>query len=240
MACDQSNCQEDVRFIRLNRTPGFLFYGNDPKQQADQRYWLHSVQRGALYTGSSVPSPVPFAPDYFAISFRELMEHEIGHYFGLLHPDQVVGKDPNGNDIICQNNATHCEEVIVMTAGLGKNESPHPLTDDDKCMFKKLYCTDCENDVRNDRKIYGFTQPSIYPNPASGNAFLEYSLSNENKVEISIFNMLGEKVIDVVNESQASGGHIVSLPTRYLSSGEYICLLNLGAKTYTLHFIISK
>jgi photosystem II stability/assembly factor-like uncharacterized protein len=78
-----------------------------------------------------------------------------------------------------------------------------------------------------------FNSLRIFPNP--GNYFtLNYELSNNYEVVISIFNMLGEKVLAVLNENQSSG--IQSSSFTIGRKGIYFLRVSIGGtvKTYKL------
>ncbi len=69
-----------------------------------------------------------------------------------------------------------------------------------------------------------------FPNPFNNNTLIEYGLPENGKVEIVIFNSLGQKVRELVNKEQKSGFHVVEWDGRdasglYVASGVYICRL---------------
>ncbi len=51
---------------------------------------------------------------------------------------------------------------------------------------------------------------SIYPNPFNPETRISYTLQNSGSVQISIYNLLGQKIRQVVNTNQVSGTHIIS------------------------------
>jgi len=48
-----------------------------------------------------------------------------------------------------------------------------------------------------------------YPNPFNPETNINYSIPEEGKVELSIYNIKGQKVKTLVNETQASGEHTI-------------------------------
>jgi hypothetical protein len=239
-SCSETSCP--TRLIRVNRTPIFLYWGNDPQTKSESKYWLHHVARFGLFTGMTPPNPRPFVgtdtlnPQYGAVSFRELMEHEMGHWFGLWHPDRQVNKDS------CSNNwtITSCQNNMVMVAGQIPNDTPHVLTKDDSCYFKKLYCSNCiYGAVKTANEQFVFN-PKIYPNPSSGSTFLEYETDKEETVEVSLYNLLGKEIINILSERQDQGEHILQLPTQYLATGEYVCRITAGKKSISVKIVITR
>jgi hypothetical protein len=67
-----------------------------------------------------------------------------------------------------------------------------------------------------------------YPNPFNPSTQIRYSIANTEFVNLSIFNSLGEKVAELVNESKPAGKYTVSFDAGILSSGVYIARINAG------------
>ncbi|MEJ2627277.1 MAG: choice-of-anchor D domain-containing protein [bacterium] len=66
-----------------------------------------------------------------------------------------------------------------------------------------------------------------FPNPFNNNTLIRYGLPENSRVEIVIYNSLGQKVRELINEEQKSGVHIVKWDGRdgtglYVASGVYI------------------
>jgi len=60
-----------------------------------------------------------------------------------------------------------------------------------------------------------------YPNPFNPSTIIEYVLPKESRVELIIFNSIGQKVAELVNQLQAAGTHRVQWSANKLSSGIY-------------------
>jgi len=65
-----------------------------------------------------------------------------------------------------------------------------------------------------------------YPNPFNISTKLYYTLPKECMVTISIFNILGERVADIVNNIRESGRQIKTWNAVNISSGVYLYRLN--------------
>jgi hypothetical protein len=63
---------------------------------------------------------------------------------------------------------------------------------------------------------------SIYPNPFANNAFLEYELTESDKINISIFSITGLQLNEVCNQQQNPGKYKVALPCENLAAGSYL------------------
>ncbi|MBA3705859.1 MAG: T9SS type A sorting domain-containing protein, partial [Bacteroidetes bacterium] len=81
---------------------------------------------------------------------------------------------------------------------------------------------------------------SIYPNPASGDAVIEYFLTQSGQVMISLYNVLGKEVMNIINEEQNTGTHKINMNTTQLSNGIYFVKIQADGEQLTQKFIINK
>jgi hypothetical protein len=83
---------------------------------------------------------------------------------------------------------------------------------------------------------------NVYPNPAKGNAVIEYSLSTDTKVSLSIYNVLGVKVSEIVNADQSAGTYKYPVISNQngLKSGIYFISLMIDGKSITQRLIITE
>ena len=75
-------------------------------------------------------------------------------------------------------------------------------------------------------KEYSLSQN--YPNPFNPSTLIEYSLKNNGKVTINIYNVLGEQVTSLVNGYQAAGNYKIVWNASRFSSGIYFYRINSG------------
>lgn len=64
-----------------------------------------------------------------------------------------------------------------------------------------------------------------YPNPFNPSTTIPYVVGEEGHVELSIFNLVGQKVATVVNKDQKRGEYVVRFDASALTSGVYIARL---------------
>jgi hypothetical protein len=179
----------------------------------------------------------PSDQDY---SFREVIEHEIGHWFGLLHPDSTVG------GMKCPNNFNLCADSIEgywMLMGAGQVRpgiKPHSLNEDDKCMFEKIYCPS---------KVFGAVEqipasklpsPEVFPNPTTGTSQIQYEVPERAFVQIAIYDLRGNVVRLVSSNYEEAGSHLLSLGTEALTSGNYVCRIRVAEYVWYLNLAIVK
>ena len=64
---------------------------------------------------------------------------------------------------------------------------------------------------------------SLYPNPAKNVCTMAYQLPEAGRVTVSVYNMMGVKVMDAAEFHQEAGRHELRLPTASLAAGMYSC-----------------
>ncbi len=79
-----------------------------------------------------------------------------------------------------------------------------------------------------------------YPNPFNPTTTIPFSLKEAVNVEITIYNMLGQKVTSLVNEKFAAGNHFATWDASSLASGMYIYRLKAGNVVKTKKLMLIK
>jgi hypothetical protein len=82
-----------------------------------------------------------------------------------------------------------------------------------------------KNSLRNENEC------SIYPNPASDNVNVEFSLSDDSKIQIRIINSIGQIAKTISTEGQI-GENRINIDVKDLSAGIY-CLEIIDEKSST-------
>lgn len=67
-----------------------------------------------------------------------------------------------------------------------------------------------------------------YPNPFNPITKIEFDIPASHQVNLSVYNLLGEKVVDLVNNFLEPGTYSVTFDGQNLSSGFYIYMLKMG------------
>ncbi len=67
-----------------------------------------------------------------------------------------------------------------------------------------------------------------YPNPFNPSTIINYQLKRKSAVNLSIFNIMGEKVVTLVSEEQSAGDYSVEWNAPAFASGIYIYKLKAG------------
>jgi len=81
----------------------------------------------------------------------------------------------------------------------------------------------------------------IFPNPAENIATLRYKVVNDGFVKISLYNVLGEKLFDVVNKYVLKGVYNSEMDLSSIPDGVYSCRMICGESEFVIRkIIISK
>jgi hypothetical protein len=79
-----------------------------------------------------------------------------------------------------------------------------------------------------------------YPNPFNPSTQIQYSLPEVTQVTLEVFNSLGQKVMELVNDQQSAGYHTATFDASGLSSGVYLYKLTTPSFTETKKMLLIK
>ena len=85
-----------------------------------------------------------------------------------------------------------------------------------------------------------FALKQNYPNPFNPSTTISFDLSKQAHVKITVYNILGEKVADIVNNNMSAGSHRVKFDGSNLSSGVYIYRITAGEFTAVKKMMLLK
>src|SRR5690606_29770495 len=87
----------------------------------------------------------------------------------------------------------------------------------------------------NETKLY-----ENFPNPFNPITTIKYSLKNESKVTIKIYNSVGEEIEVLVNEFKPAGFYEIQFNASNLASGMYIYRMETADYTFSRKMLILK
>ena len=89
-------------------------------------------------------------------------------------------------------------------------------------------------------KVLKYNLSQNLPNPARNKTTISYSIKKAGHVNISVYNMIGQKVMTVVNEDKKAGIYKTSIDTKKLNSGVYFYKINANDFSMSRKFMVVK
>lgn len=96
------------------------------------------------------------------------------------------------------------------------------------------------NNEEQDSKITEYKLSQNYPNPFNPSTTIEFTLSESGKILLGVFNSMGQKVAELVNENKSSGSHSVVWDASNVASGIYYYQLQAGEDVLTQKMTLIK
>ena len=159
------------------------------------------------------------------ISLTNVFAHEIGHLLGFAHQDDGAGLG-----------CSHLNNTVMQKLSTGPDQNPiNELSDDDRCMYAKLYCCDAPT-VITDLKPIDDVSINMFPNPTNTNK-ITISINKEKYNCIlfyKVYSFDGTEVLNGNFKSFTNKQKIIDLIG--ISSGSYIIILNCENKTFMQKF----
>jgi hypothetical protein len=79
-----------------------------------------------------------------------------------------------------------------------------------------------------------------YPNPFNPSTLIKYQVPQNTHVNISVYDILGNKISTLVNQEKAAGSHEVTFNADDMPSGVYFYTIQTGSFTQTKKMILMK
>jgi len=79
-----------------------------------------------------------------------------------------------------------------------------------------------------------------YPNPFNPSTTIEYTIPENSRVSLKVYDILGKEVADLVDKEQNSGTYIVIWDAKSASSGIYFYRITAGNYTDTKRMVLKK
>ncbi|MEX0685134.1 MAG: T9SS type A sorting domain-containing protein [Balneolales bacterium] len=94
--------------------------------------------------------------------------------------------------------------------------------------FDNITLTSMEETGKNTELPENYKLHQNFPNPFNPSTEISYQLSTDSDVNFEVFNMLGQRVANLVNQRQAAGVHRITFDASELPSGIYFYRLKAG------------
>lgn len=81
---------------------------------------------------------------------------------------------------------------------------------------------------------------SNFPNPFNPSTNISYSIKESGRVNIKVFDLIGQEIVELVNEEKEAGYYSVSFDASRLPSGIYIYTINASNFVQTRKMLLMK
>ncbi len=88
--------------------------------------------------------------------------------------------------------------------------------------------------------VGGFSLEQNYPNPFNGGTWVSFTLDRTSELDLSLFNVLGQKLRTVRTGRHTSGTHLTTVNVEGLPSGPIWCRLQVGRSARTIRLLYVK
>jgi hypothetical protein len=85
-----------------------------------------------------------------------------------------------------------------------------------------------------------FALSQNYPNPFNPTTFIDYTITKNSAVELSVYDILGNEVAQLVNEVKSPGSYTIAFDGSNLVSGVYFYKLRAGGNVFTKKMVLMK
>lgn len=79
-----------------------------------------------------------------------------------------------------------------------------------------------------------------YPNPFNPKTHIRYQVVEKSRVRMSVFDITGKEVDNLVNQDVMPGTHDVTFDGRHLATGIYVCQAQIGKQTFSQKMTLLK
>ena len=190
------------------------------------------------YTNQEAPKAMDIAGNYaFVVSCKQEMmwvyNNSNANFVGTITPGPEV------------NSKSGWVDIPYGTRAFKRSTGEYIILDEEDLFGKVIMyrwcdlgnCTTTTSIEQNNEELNSF---NIYPNPIFNNAAISYQLSENSKVKISVYDVLGKEVLLLLNENQSLGEHHLIINAEQIQNGIYFVKITLDEKQITKKLIVNK
>ena len=226
----QSSTETDLICVDVNadRIPEMFFDNNGlyPDSMGHDSLWYygHSFLNGIDQNGNTLPGlpmqingGIFFRPPDFAY---DSLSHRL--YMGLF--TDIYLTYPTYLD-------TANLDIYIWPDSTGRL-TEWPMQNHDNLHTRNYNFVDNVTGIHDENEIIpkSFVLKQNYPNPFNGNTVIEFSLPKEESINLSVYDILGRKVREIINNKLKAGNYKENINLSNAASGVYFCVLK-GEKT---------
>lgn len=197
--------------------------------------------------------------DYVTFNFSAPLPVELVSFDAVVEKNQVdlrwiTGTEINNNGFEIQRKFENENwQTVGFVKGKGSTSQPTGYTFTDKIEQPGLYYYRLKQvDFNGTYSFSNVVEVEIvsvpgqyylaqnFPNPFNPSTQISYFVPDAGLVNLSVYNLIGQKVAELVNENQKAGTYTVNFNASNLSSGLYIYSLTANGKTLTKKMTLLK
>ncbi len=102
------------------------------------------------------------------------------------------------------------------------------IDNDGTFAYSKIVTVDLTTitDVNDNRIVHEFALNQNYPNPFNPATTIRFSVASASRVNITVSNVLGQQVMELVNDIRSAGNHEITFNANNLATGVYLYKIN--------------
>jgi len=102
------------------------------------------------------------------------------------------------------------------------------IDNDGTFAYSKIVTVDLTTitDVNDNGIVYEFALGQNYPNPFNPATTIRFSIASDSRVNITVSNVLGQLVMELVNDNRSAGNHEITFNANDLATGVYLYKIN--------------
>ena len=156
------------------------------------------------------------------LDFQSVALHELGHAHQLGHVNNAVDLMHYSLGFGIQKRNIDAFNLTAAQWMINKS------LESDLCDKKKMQLLD--SDLCDDES-FGYYNTQIFPNPFTDFINIDFYLTNQTNIKITLYDVLGKSVVAYENEQAPKGFFplVIDVPNGLISSGIYILKIELGA-----------
>ena len=147
--------------------------------------------------------------------------------------------------IICGRTTDNCQKGKLIKFSMA-NTSLNEFADEtgipiEKVVLKSFSIKQINNEDAESNLRISRDEMYLFPNPAENNIIIRYFISSDEHVEISLYNVLGERISDFINKPELKGFYSIDVSLHSIPLGVYTCVMVTGEnKKMVKKLVISK
>lgn len=127
-----------------------------------------------------------------------------------------------------------------ISLSLDSNANPHICYEAGFLKYGKGTFVGIEEEEKTKKPRTESQKLKVYPNPTQQSLQIEYTISGQNEVELSIYDITGARIKLIKQKKFLSGYHQEKIDTKNLANGVYFIILTQGDEKISKKFLLIK